>query len=71
MMHPYYNVNDFVFRQQHGSGTLIVSAKERYEGSWQMGLMHGKGTYTWENGDIYYGYYRVTTFVFTYAHISL
>jgi hypothetical protein len=56
----YFIVNNFVFRQQHGSGTLIVSAKERYEGLWQMGLMHGKGTYAWENGDIYCGDYKVT-----------
>jgi hypothetical protein len=51
----------FVLRQQHGFGTLIVSAAEKYEGLWKAGLMHGKGTYVWENGDIYSGEYRVDT----------
>ena len=46
-------------RQQQGFGILIVSAKESYEGLWRVGLMHGKGTYIWENGDSYDGDYRV------------
>jgi hypothetical protein len=49
-----------VARQQHGSGTLVVSENEMYEGAWHLGLMHGKGTYVWENGDRYFGDYKVT-----------
>ena len=50
---------DIMRRQQQGFGILIVSEKESYEGLWRMGLMHGKGTYIWENGDSYDGDYRV------------
>ena len=52
-------VCDGMCRQQQGFGILIVSAKESYEGLWRVGLMHGKGTYIWENGDSYDGDYRV------------
>jgi hypothetical protein len=59
-------VCDGLCRQQQGFGILIVSEKESYEGSWRMGLMHGKGTYIWENGDSYDGDYRV---LFTFHSI--
>ena len=59
-------VCDGMCRQQQGFGILIVSAKESYEGLWRVGLMHGKGTYIWENGDSYDGDYRV---LFTFHSI--
>ncbi|DBA03883.1 TPA: hypothetical protein N0F65_004573 [Lagenidium giganteum] len=54
----------------HGHGTLWVPVKEmagsladagdikrmpRYTGQWMNGLMHGKGTYYWKNGDTWEG----------------
>jgi hypothetical protein len=33
--------------------------------------MHGKGTYAWENGDIYCGHYEVTAERFFYLHVYL
>ncbi len=37
----------------HGDG--IAKGMDKYEGKFKRGLPHGKGTYIWNNGDIYEG----------------
>lgn len=31
---------------------MTFENKDRYEGDWKDGKMHGRGVYTWENGDM-------------------
>jgi hypothetical protein len=38
-----------------GIGIGIVEKKGIYEGEWKDNLRHGKGKYTWANGDVYEG----------------
>lgn len=40
----------------HGMGK--ARGIDQYEGSFRRGLPHGRGTYTWANGDVYSGQWR-------------
>ena len=36
---------------------MLYPNKNKYEGEWQAGSFHGKGTFTWESGCEYTGEY--------------
>lgn len=40
----------------HGNG--IATGIDKYEGAFRRGFPHGRGTYTWANGDVYTGQWR-------------
>ena len=44
--------------RRHGYGVITYpDDKKKYEGEWSMGFAHGKGKYTYSNGDVYEGNY--------------
>ena len=42
---------------ENGYGTVITENGE-YKGEWKNNMIHGKGTFTWNNGDEYVGEFR-------------